>query len=369
MTTGDRNMVETNTKKKMLIEGMSKGLGGVEKFIYTLFQILKNDWDIDFLTVDEEIPFQKEFLDNGCHIYKITPRYVSVKKNKDDIDRVFRTTNYDVFWFNKTSLSSIVSLKKAKMYNVKNIICHSHSSENMGNFFTMLMHKKNQKWVENNIIRKVACSENAARWFFNASHGVHILPNAVDVEQYEPNKIKQKKIKEELGIQEEFVIGHVGRFSKEKNHEFLIKIFFNILKKIDAHLILCGDGELRNHIENHVLELNMKDKVSFLGQRNDIPDVLQAMDVFVLPSLFEGLPFVLVEAQASGIPCIVSETVSKEAALTDLVHYISLESDIDVWVEKILKYKCYEKTTRKKELTKKGFTIEHFIDEINILIN
>ena len=355
--------------KKVLIEGMTDNLGGVETFVHTLYLILKDECQVDFITVDNHIPFQEEFVSNGSKIHHITPRYKSVKQFKADIDKVFKENNYDVFWFNKTTLSSICSIKTAKKYNVSKIICHSHQSKNMGTFFTLCMHKFNSMIVPKYIDYKVACSEVAANWFFGKDiSDVKIFPNAVNISKYEPQKEKQEEMKKKLGLEGQFVIGHVGRFAREKNHKLLINIFENFLKKEQAHLILCGEGEFMEDTKNLVKEKHLEDKVSFLGMRKDIPDIFQAMDVMVFPSLFEGLPFVLVEAQASGVPCIVSDTVSPEAKLTNIIEYVKLDADLDTWTEKILEYKDYTKVSKRDQLQEKGFSLETFAEEVEKMI-
>lgn len=351
--------------KKILIEGMTQNLGGIETFVYLLYSVLKEEWQVDFITVDNTIPFENEFLSNGCKIYHITPRYKSAKQFCQDINYVFSHEKYDVFWFNKTTLSSIHTLKAAKKSGVKKIICHSHQSKNMGSFFTLCMHKINMKRVSKFIDCRAACSEVAAKWFFGSNQeSVKIFPNAVDISKYEPDSQKILEMKKKLGVEKKFVVGHVGRFAPEKNHKFLIPIFEEVAKKQNAHLILCGIGELQEETKQLVQEKGLEDRVSFLGMRRDIPDVLQAMDVMVMPSLFEGLPFVLVEAQAAGVPCVVSNTVSKEAKLTDILEYVSLDSPIGEWAEKILAYRSYAKVSKRGQLEVKGFSKEKFKEDV-----
>lgn len=354
---------------KILIEGMTSNLGGIETFVKLLYCVLKEKWQIDFIVTDKSIPFEEEFLNAGSNIYRITPRNESVKLYRSDIDKIFERNKYDVFWFNKTTLSSIYTLKSAKQHGVPKVICHSHQSKNMGNFLTLCMHNFNKMRVGRYIDYKAACSKVAADWFFGKdASDVHIFPNAVDNSKYEPNHKHQEEIKSLLGLEGKFVVGHAGRFAPEKNHKFLIEIFIKVLEKKDAHLVLCGEGPLMNEIKNLVHNKGIEDKVSFLGLRKDMPDLFQAMDVFVMPSLFEGLPFVLVEAQASGIPCIVSNTVSKEAKLTDILEYVNLDANPEIWAEKIVTYSTYTKVSKKDQLDDKGFLIDSFARRVNEIV-
>lgn len=168
-----------------------------------------------------------------------------------------------------------------------------------------------------------------------------LLPNGIDLERFRNVNIDRDKKLAELNINKNaFIVGHIGRFVKTKNHEFLIKVFSNVIKRCpNAHLILVGHGELESDIREQVEQLGIKKSVSFLGVRNDIPELLSIMDVFVFPSLHEGFGNVLIEAQAVGVKCIVSDTVPDYAFITDLVTPISLDSPIDKWTENIISIK------------------------------
>lgn len=347
--------------KKILIEGMSSNLGGIETFVHLLYSVLKEDYQVDFITVDEHIPFEEEFLANGCKIHRITPRYQNARKFYTDIDAVFEEGAYDAFWFNKTTLSSIHTIKSAKKHGVGKIVVESHQSKNMGNGLTYVLHMVNRARVGRFADVKAACSKEAAGWFYGKNdRDVIIFPNAVDTELYAPDAQKQQQAKKMLGLENQFIVGSIARFAPEKNHTFLLEVFSEVLKKGDAHLVLCGAGQLEDSIRQIVQEKHMEDKVSFLGMRRDMPMVYQAMDVVLMPSLFEGLPFSLVEAQAAGIPCVVSDTVSPEANLTDLMNYMSLNLDASVWADKILSFRGYQKVSKKEQLEQKGFTIGAF---------
>lgn len=355
--------------KRILIDGMCDKEGGVEHFIYRLYQILKEEWQVDFITINTWIPFEKEFLDHGSVIHRITPRYKSVKQYKNDINQVFENTKYDVLWFNKMSLSSVECLKAAKRHHVEKIICHSHGSSNMGSAFTLLMHKFNRLSVGKYVDCKLACSSKAAHWFYgNNIKDVVIMPNAVNLDEFTPSNVIRQKKREELGVKDEFVVCHIGRFSREKNHTFLIDIFKEVSNRINAKLLLCGEGDLKAEIMEKVKSSNLEKNVSFLGMRRDISEILQAVDVLILPSLHEGLPITLVEAQAAGVPCVVSDTVSKEAKLTDLVSFVSLEDSVDLWADRILSYQGYCKKSYKSQLEEKGFGIGQLKKKVNDIL-
>lgn len=357
-------------QKKILIEGMSGNMGGVETFIHLLYSCLKDDYQVDFLVQDNPIPFQEEFLENGCNIYRVTPRSHNFTKNKKDIESVFKNGNYDVFWSNKTTLSNVASLIMAKKYNVQKIICHSHQSKNMGNTFTAFMHNLNKKRVSKYTDVNVACSDSAARYFFDNIKDVVYLNNAVDVKKYEPNKEKRSIMRERFGISDDCLcIGLVAQFRHEKNHAFLIDVFNELTKLTSAKLILCGEGPYEEEIYQKVQQLGLASRVLFLGRRSDIPDIMQAIDIFVMPSLFEGLPFALVEAQAAGIPCLVSDTVSKDCKLSNLVYFNSLQEAPRCWADEIVKLKLDEKICPMQQLEEKGFTYTSFAVSIKDILS
>lgn len=189
----------------------------------------------------------------------------------------------------------------------------------------------------------LACSDLAAEWKFPKSvirdHRYTVIRNAVDTGRFRLDPELRKKTRESLGIAEDVpILGHVGRFSLQKNHSFLIDIFSAVHRKSpEAILLLAGAGELEPEIRDKVKALDMENSVKFLGLRKDIPALMNAMDVFVLPSFFEGLPVVGVEAQATGLPVITSTAVARELPLKDLAQYIPLESSPDTWAEAILK--------------------------------
>ena len=356
--------------KKILIEGMSENLGGIETFVHLLFTVLKNDYQVDFLTVNEKIPFEEEFLASGSVIHRVTPRYRSVKQFCADIDRVFAENDYDVFWFNKTTLSSIHSIRSAKKHGVRRVIVHSHQSKNMGTALTLVMHKWNAARIGRYADVKAACSAVAANWFFGRNIGdVVIFPNVVDTAKYEPNDQKALEMKRELGLEGKFVVGSAARFCPEKNHTYMIDIFAALAKTMpDAHLVLCGSGDLMEPTRQKVQALGLADRVSFLGARKDMPRVYQAFDLFLMPSLFEGLPFTLVEAQAAGIPCVVSDTVSRESQLTDLMEFLPLDASPDRWAGRIASYAGYHKISKRDQLAARGFTLEAFTEKVKTVL-
>lgn len=344
--------------------------GGLETFILTLYRnVDKTKYHFNFITYDSEISYEEELVNDGCMIYKLPGRSKGIQRYRKAIDYVFKQGEYDVFWSNRTNLSSIYPFESARKHSVPVIICHSHSSKNMGTLFTLIMHKLNCRRIRKYVTHKVACSEVAARWFFGQDTDVSILKNSVDTNVYDYNKAKSDRTKRDNQMEDCFVIGHIGRFSTEKNHVFLIDIFQRIMKKENkARLVLCGDGEKKKEIEELVREKGLSNYVEFLGIRKDIIDILHLYDILVFPSLFEGLPFVLVEAQAAGLPCVVSDQVSGESKLTDTFEFLSLEAGAEYWSEQIMKYKDFERKSNKQQIEEAGFSVNNLMRQVNELL-
>ena len=230
---------------------------------------------------------------------------------------------------------SYFPLLAAKKSNIPVRIAHSHNTA------IDLDYKYPLKQFFRYNISKVAtdylaCGQEAGRFLFKQD-GVNVIPNAVDANRFLYNKETRVKLRAELGLDNCFVIGHVGRFSYQKNHSFLIDVFYEILKSDpNSMLLLIGTGEAETKIKIKVRELGISDNVMFLGVRSDVNNLYQAMDAFVLPSRFEGVPVVGIEAQFSDLPCFFSDDVPKEVAFTSKCHFLNRRSSAKVWAEEII---------------------------------
>jgi len=201
------------------------------------------------------------------------------------------------------------------------------------------------------------CSSEACRFQFKErSKYAFVVKNAIIVDEFAFDSAKRSDMREKLGISDKFVVGHIGRFHPQKRHSYLVDIF-SIINNMttDAVLLLVGEGNLRTEIEQKCKDLCLSERVFFTGMRSDIPDLLQAMDVFVLPSLYEGLGIVLIEAQVSGLPCVASDSVAKEAKVTDLLQFVSLNQPPEKWAEVILDKKNIPRKSHTEEIKRAGY--------------
>lgn len=242
---------------------------------------------------------------------------------------------YQVVHVHQDCLSSVI-LKEAKKCGVPVRIAHSHSSSQDKDIkYPIKMFWR--LFIPKYTTDLLACSNDAGKWMFRGED-FSILNNAIDAKLYEYSPQRKYEQRTKWGILEsELVVGHVGRFSPAKNHAFLLDIFYEIQKQIPSKLLLVGDGELRADIEKKIADLKLQDKVIMTGVRSDVADLFQAMDVFVFPSNYEGLPVTMIEAQASGLPCLISDKVPIECKKTDLVQQIPLSIGARVWAKATMK--------------------------------
>lgn len=334
--------------------------GGLETMLMNYYrQIDRAQVQFDFLT-HREYPgdYGEEIGKMGGKIYHLPLLNPFSKHYKTELSIFFdEHPEYQIIHVHQDCMSSVI-LKEAQKHGVKIRIAHSHCSSQEKNLkYILKMFYKH--FIPQYATNLIACGEDAGRWMFCGAE-FEVLNNAIDAKKYVFNKNKREKLRESLEISaDELVVGHVGRFSLPKNHCFLIDVFKNILDKKDSKLILVGDGQLRSQIEEKVKILGIQDKVIFTGVRADVADLLQAMDVFVFPSNFEGLPVAMIEAQASGLPCLISDKVSIECKKTDLVQQIPLSAGTEVWAKAVI---SAEKSVERRDIYEiikaSGFDIE-----------
>ncbi|HAQ39737.1 MAG TPA: glycosyltransferase family 1 protein [Clostridiales bacterium] len=347
--------------------------GGAETMIMDLYHhIDRTKVQFDFIVhTAEKCDFDDEIEQLGGNIYSM-PKYNGknhfiYKKAWDDFFK--EHSEYNIIHGHLRSTAAIY-LKIAKRYGMITI-AHSHSTSS-GNGYKAFVKNLLQHQIKFTSDYMLACSYDAGKWLFGGKNielnKCKNLKNAIEISKFIFNKDVRMKVRKDLNLDGKYVVGHVGRFYPPKNHEFVIDVFNLIKKEKDnAVLILIGDGPDRKIIEDKVQKFGLGNSVIFLGVRSDVNELIQAMDVFLFPSKYEGLGIVLIEAQASGLKCIVSDLIPEEAFVTDLVESISLKKSTDVWKTAILKYSDgYPRRNTYEEIKAKGYDI---IDTANWLEN
>lgn len=345
--------------------------GGIQTFVIeNMKHINREKVQIDYLLLDDGVKYELEetLKKLGSNVYKLkgawlkkpTDYYNYVKK----INEFFSEHHdYNVVHLHSSSKNFYV-LKVAKKYNIPVRIAHSH---NIG-----FQSKSKLQIILGNICKPLlkkyathyfACSEMAGRWLFGKNEvnngNVEIIHNAIDLKKFKFNKDKSEELRKKLNIENKIVMGHVGRFTAQKNHTFLIDVFYEFHKKNNnSVLMLVGTGKKEKEIHNKVDTLGLTDSVIFIGYKNNVNEYMWAMDVFVFPSIFEGLGLVLIEAQAAGLKCFTSkDVVPKEAKVSNLLEYISLKNSSKIWADIILKTDL-EKKNVISEIKNRGYSIE-----------
>ncbi|OLR62927.1 hypothetical protein BHF69_09690 [Anaerostipes sp. 992a] len=328
---------------KILVFGMTNNPGGVESVIMNYYRnINREKIQFDFLCNSQVVAYEDEIKSLGGKIYKITARKDNYFKFKREL-RAFMSGNafkYSAIWVNICSLVNIDYLIFAKKYGITRRIIHCHNSDNDAGFIKSCVHKFNKMRIGKIATDFWSCSEEASPWFFDKTviqgEAYKIITNAIDVKKYKQNDALRKKYRSEFGLENNIVVGHVGRFHFQKNHKFLIDIFEELVKRNSQyHLLLVGQGELEEEIKKIVKEKGLMKQVSFTGVRMDVENLYQMMDIFVLPSVFEGLGIVALEAQAASLPCLLADTVPPIVKVNDNVEFLALNQKIDLWADRI----------------------------------
>lgn len=338
--------------------------GGVEAVVMNYYRhIDRNKVQFDFICDDDSTCIPKEEIEKLGGKVILIPPYQKVFKYHKELKKVLTEGNYKIVHSHINALS-VFSLWAAKSAKVPVRIAHSHSTTNKlewkKNLLKQILKPLSKKYATDYF----ACTEHAGRWLFgnNTSNEgkVYLLNNAIDIDKFKYNEKIRKEKRKELGIKDnQLAIGHLGRFVAQKNHDFLINIFDEIHKiNKDTILVLAGQGPLMDEIKRKVKELGLTQSVKFLGQRSDANELYQAFDIFCLPSIYEGLGLVLIEAQCAGNLCFASTEVPKIAKATENLYFISLLNSPKDWANSILS--AYKKHCRKnecKEIGKYGYDI------------
>lgn len=336
------------------------GRGGLETMLMNYYRkIDRSRIQFDFLVHRKfDADYDEKIRQMGGRIYRINRLNPFSRKYCKQLNSFFKEhSEYKIVHSHLDCMAGI-PLKYAKKNNVPVRIVHAHSSSQTKDrkYFFKLLYKQ---IIPRYATDFYACSEAAGKWMFG-NHRFSVLNNAIDSQKYSYDAKTARRIRSELGIPDDtLVIGHVGRFHPPKNHEMVVKIFSEILKRRhNAKLILVGAGYLQQRIKDLAADMNVREHVVFTGIRSDVCDLLQAMDVFLFPSLYEGLPVSIIEAQAAGLPCIISDKVPIECKKTDLVQQIKLSESFESWANAVvLAAKKNKRRNMSDEIKKAGFDI------------
>ena len=309
-------------KIKVLHFELSDTIGGIETFVLNVYKYI----DREKFQFDKPV-FEDEIIKLGGKVFKVNS-LSNPFAYANDVMRVLKNNDYNIFHIHKNSALNIIPFILVRFKYKNGIVSHSHNTFPTTCLYLKPIHYINRIYVNYVSSYKFACSNKAGNWLYGNNY-FEVVMNGIDTERFLFNLSKRDRIRKEFQIPEKSIVyGHVGRFIEQKNHNKLIKIFKNInVMNPSTYLILVGKGELINKIQLLVDRLGISQKVLFLGERSDIQDIYCAMDAFIMPSVYEGLPISAIEAQASGLFTYLSSTISNQAQLTKSVYWYSIEDD------------------------------------------
>lgn len=317
---------------------------GTETFIMNVIRELNNhNYKFDFLTFDNSKDgFYEEIINLGLKVYILPPRRNGIIRYNERLKGFFakHAKDYDCIHFNCTSFTSILPLIYAKKYSIPIRITHLHGSDCIG-FHNKLLHKINKLRLSTFSNYFLSCSETASNWGYKGTSITKkpiIIPNGIKLSEFRFDPLKRKEYRKSYGIKEnDIVIIHVGMLHPVKNHKFLIKIIIELKKRnIPVKLFCIGSGELMEGLQRYCEARKVSDNIKFIGYRNDIANFLSSGDMFVFPSLHEGLGIALIEAQANGLPILASSRIPKEVKLSENFYFEDLNRGPQKWADKIL---------------------------------
>lgn len=348
----------------MIVDNLNK-CDGIASYVMNYYKNINlNEFQIDFLVSKSDKGINNEYKEiiqknGGKIILKHNIKNTNILKEIKTIKKFFKENSYDIVHSHIINMGYFY-LKYAKKNGIKIRILHSHTTFLWSkNIFTYIRNFIFTKLAIRNANYYFACSELAGRSLFGNKKFI-LIKNAINVEQYKFNEETRKIYRKKLNLKNEIVYGHIGRFNVQKNHDFLLRVFEEIYNNNNnSRLILVGKGELEEEITKKIQDKHLDNVVTLLGERDDVSELLQAMDVFLLPSLFEGLPIVGIEAQTAGLPCYFSQNITQEVKILETTKFIDIK-DPKEWKNFIINDRCTQciRSKKEKNTIKEGYEIK-----------
>lgn len=368
-------------KIKVIMFEEQFGLGGIGTFITNVLSRINRDlFDVRLVVVNKATDQYDELLKS----LGIKPVILVPGLELDPIKRFQKglpafkqylkshVSNSDIIHFNVSNSIDLLYVRLAKNSGVKVRIAHSHNSSATSTI-KKIAHKMGMIFLANTPNYYFTCSKLAARWLFPkkiySNKQYFFIRNAINTHEYAFDPPKRKELRSKYGWTNNLVLAEVGRFNKQKNHRFLLQVFKETLKiKPNAILVLVGAKDcLYEDIKRYAKDIGIDDKVMFLGKSSEVADLLQAFDIFMLPSLYEGLPFVLVESQAASLPSLVSDTVTNEIKLTKYVKFESLKNDPKIWANDVIHMGSIKRVIDREEMIQQGYDLDTMVKSLEKL--
>ncbi len=354
-------------KKVLIVNTVNTGYNGITSVMMNYVRRTCHKIQYDFVLcgqVEEEIAEELKKLGNDlfmpeCSRVKSSPVYfVWLKK-------VLKSKQYDAIHVHGNSGTMYLEIAAAKQAGIPVRIAHSHNTTCKFKF----VHRMLKPLLNRTLTNAIACSEQAGKWLFDRNYTV--LQNGIDIADFSFSQTTRDEYRKLMHLEGKYVIGHIGRMDVEKNQMYLLRVFEKYIEQDEnAHLLLIGDGSMRQEIEQYIKEHDLLARVHVLGRRADAAQLYQCMDVLVLPSLWEGLPVTLIEAQTAGLPCIASDCVTKDANITGNIRYVGIrDTDIENWIQELKNAKAGtgQRGGWSEPIFNSKFNIMNSIDELLLI--
>lgn len=351
-------MHNSNTKRLLCILS-SLDAGGAETFLMKIYRALPTaQYQLDFVVSVDGGCYTEEVLAKGGRIWVIPERTKDFFGSFRGLRRIVKENRYDAVLKLGENPLAVTDLVAAKLGGAKCLALRACNAPTEISLSARILYGLLRPWQNRLATVKLAPSQLAADFLFGKGQDAKLIHNGVDLKVFRFDEEDRSRIREDFDLHGKLVVGHVGRFAPQKNHRFLLEIFQKITEmRQDAVLLLVGIGPLEAQLRQQIRQLGLEDKVIFAGQRFDIPAMLSAMDVFVFPSFHEGMPNTVIEAQATGLPCLIADTITREADITGLVHYDSLDRSSEEWAEGALSLVSERRASTEEAFRRKGYDI------------
>lgn len=351
----------------LYVNGGVMDRGGISAYMMNYYRhIDKTKVQIDFVVHGfVKGVFDDEINKLGGVIYNVPIKSKNYIQNVKALRKIFNSGKYKIVHSHMDAMGYVV-LKEAKKCGIPVRIAHSHNTQHLTkNKLHFMINEYARKMINKYATQRFACSNAAGKWLFSEemiNNGiVDMTHNAIELDKFRFDERYRNEFRNKYKLNDNFVIGHVGRFEYQKNHKFLLEIFAGfLLKEPNAKLLLIGEGSLRKEIEQQIKDLNIENSILILGEQNNVNELMNAFDVFILPSHFEGLPVVGIEAQANGLPCIFSSSITREIDLTDSASFLALTDSVEEWCDKLNSLKKLSPERNEdniKSISSKGYNI------------
>lgn len=375
--------MEESNRINIIHFGLSGNPGGIETYLLKVASSIdKSKYSFSFIDgsgVNAVPCFYEEFKALNCSFYRVCPRRQSILKNKRDLNNLFKDNKFDVLHFHVNTLSYIEPVLMALKHGVK-VIIHSRNAGTRGSFITNMLHVVNQKRIKNlkGKVTRVAVSKLAGKWLFGDEQKYTILNNGVNTSRFYFDRKMRDMTRQSLGIANDTVaLGSIAAFTPAKNQQFIIQVLLKLRDSdFNFKVFFVGDGHLKAGVETLTKKYSLEDCVEFLGKKSNIPELMSAFDILLLPSFYEGFPNVVLEAQSCGLPCVISNLITEEVVVDDsLVRRLPIDDDAcQEWANEINSVAtvissrdCDVRKMASRTINERGFSTKNEIERLENL--